>query len=100
MKMNISVSSVSIWLLLQPLLLDCDNCEEIHLGDCPVHGPLLSLDPSSGHDEASKIANASLCIFATQFIPHGVRFGPYEGKRVLKEDLIKVEDINYMWEVL
>ena len=96
MKMNISVSSVSIWLLLQPLLLVCEDFEEF--GDCPVHGPLLTLDPSSGHDEASlqyttlfvpseltvkpsKIANAGLGIFATQFIPRGVRFGPYEGRR-------------------
>ena len=117
MKMNISVSSVSIWLFLQPLLLVCDNCEEIHHGDCPVYGPLLTLDPSTGHDEASlqyttvfvpseltvkpsKIANAGLGVFATQFIPRGVSFGPYEGKRVLKEELTKGEDISYMWEVL
>ena len=53
MKMNISVSLVSIWLLLKIVLLVCDNCEEIHHGDCPVHGPLLTLDLSSGHDEAS-----------------------------------------------
>ena len=117
MKMNISVSSVSICLLLQLLLLVCDNCEEIHHGDCPVHGPLLTLDSSSDHDEASlqyttvfvpveltvkpsKIANAGLGVFATQFIPRGVRFGPYEGKRVLKEELTEGEDTSYLWEVL
>ena len=117
MKMNISVSSVSIWLLLRLLLLVCEDCEEIHHGDCPVHGPLLTLDPSSSHDEASlqyttvfvpseltvkpsKIANAGLGVFATQFIPRGVRFGPYEGRRVLKEELTKGEDTSYMWEVL
>ena len=117
MKMNISVSLVSIRLLLQLLLLVCDNCEEFHHGDCPVHGPLLTLDPSSGHDEAflqyttlfvpseltvkpCKIPNAGLGVFAKQFIPRGVMFGPYEGKRVLKEELIKCEDISYMWEVL
>ena len=118
MKMNISVSSVSICLLLQLLLLVCDNCEEFHHGDCPVHGLLLTLDSSSGHDEASlqytnvfvpveltvkpsKIPTiAGLGVFATQFIPHGVRFGPYEGRRVLKEELTKGEDTSYMWEVL
>ena len=117
MKMNIFVSLVSIWLLLQLLLLVCDNCEEIHLGNCPVHGPLLTLDPSSGHDEASlqyttlfvpseltvkpcKIPNAGLGVFAKQFIPCGVRFGPYEVRRVLKEALTKGEDTSYMWEVL
>ena len=117
MKMNISVSLVSIWLLLQLLLLVREDCEEIHHGDCPVHGPLLTLDSSSGHDEASvqyttvfvpvkltvkpsKIANAGLGSFVTQFIPCGVRFGPYEGRRVLKEELTKGEDTSYMWEVL
>ena len=117
MKMNISVSLVSIWLLLQLVLLVCDNCEEFHHGDCPVHGPLLTLDLSSGHDEASlqytsvfvpseltvkpsKIANAGLGVFATQFIPRGVRFGPFEGRRVLKEELTEGEDTSYMWEVL
>ena len=115
MKMNIFVSSVSIRLLLKLLLIVCDNCEEFYLGDCPVHGPLLTLNHSSGHDEASlqytsvfvpseltvkpsKIANAGLGVFAKQFIPRGVRFGPYEGKRVLKEELTK--DTSYMWEVL
>ena len=117
MKMNISVSSVSIWLLLQLLLLVCGDCEEFHHGDCPVHGPLLTLDPSSGHDEASlqyttvffpseltvkpfKIANAGLGVFATQFIPRRFRFGPYEGRRVLKEELTEGEDTSYMLEVL
>ena len=117
MKMNIFVSLVSIRLLIKLVLLDCDNCEEIHHGDCPVHGPLLTLDPSSGHDEASlqyttvfvpaeltvkpsKIANAGLGVFATQFIPRGVRFGPFEGRRKLKEELTEGEDTSYMWEVL
>ena len=115
MKMNISVSSVSIWLFVQLLLLVCEDCEEIHHGDCPVHGPLLTLDPSNdGHDEASlqyttvfvpseltvkpsMIPNAGLGVFATQFIPRGVRFGPYKGRRVLKEELTEGEDTRYMF---
>ena len=117
MKMNISVSSISIRLLLRLLSLVCQDCKEFHHGDCPVHGPLLTLDSCSSHDEASlqyttvfvpseltvkpsKIANAGLGVFATQFIPRGVRFGPYEGRRVLKEELTKGEDTSYMWEVL
>ena len=58
----------------------------------PVHGHLLTLDPYSDHDEASlqytttvfvlakltvkpsKIPNAGLGVFTTQFLPHGVRF--------------------------
>ena len=98
------------------MLLVCEDCNEFHHGDCPVHGPLLTLGPSDGHDEASlqyttvfvpdeltvkpfKIRNAILSVFATQFIPRRVRFGPYEGRRVLK-DLTKGEDTSYMWEVL
>ena len=117
MKMDISVSSVSIWLLLQLSLLVCEDCDEFYHGDCPIHGPLLTLDPSSGHDETSlqyttvfipseltvkpsKIPNGGLGVFATQFIPRRVTFGPYEGKRVLKEELTKGEDTSYMWEVL
>ena len=97
------------------MLQVCEDCEEFH--HCHIHGPLLTLDPSSGHDEASpqyttvfvpseltvkpfKIPNAGLRVFATQFIPHRVRFGPYEGRRVFKEELTKGEDTNYMWEVL
>ena len=38
---------------LQLSLLDCEVCKEFHHGVCPVHGPLLTLDPSSGLDEAS-----------------------------------------------
>ena len=120
MKMNISVSSVSfnmVTSILQLSLLVCKDCEDIHHGDCPIHGPLLTLDPSSGHDEASlqyttvfvpaeltikpsKIPNTGLGVFATQFIPRRFTFGPYEGRRVLKEELTEGEDTSYMWEVL
>ena len=48
----------------------------------------------------SKIPNAGLGVFATQFIPRRVRVGPYEGRRVLKEELTKREDTSYMWEVV
>ena len=37
-------------------------------------------------------------MFANEFIPRGVRFGPYEGKRVPKTDLNE-RDTSYMWEV-
>ena len=31
----------------------CEDCSELHKGDCPVRGPMLMLDSASGHDEAS-----------------------------------------------
>ena len=37
-------------------------------------------------------------MFANEFIPRGVRFGPYEGKRVPKTELNDT-DTSYMWEV-
>ena len=99
-----------MWLLLQLSLVVCEDCEEFHHGDCLVHGPLLTLDPSSSHDEASlqytpaeltvKLSKIPNAVFATQFIPRGVRFGPYEGRRLLKEELTKGENTSYMWEVL
>ena len=101
-------------IIVQLLFSDCEDCEEIHHGDCPVHGPLQILD-SSGFDEASKyyttlpipreltvkpsgIPKAGLGVFANEFIPRGVRFGPYEGKRVPKTEL-NDRDTSYMWEV-
>ena len=38
-------------------------------------------------------------MFAKEFIPRGVKVGPYEGGIVFKEDLDDVEDTSYMWEV-
>lgn len=40
-----------------------------------------------------------LGVFAKEFIPRGVKVGPYEGGIVFKEDLDDVEDTSYMWEV-
>ena len=48
----------------------------------------------------TKIPNAGLGVFATQFIPCRFTFGPYKGRRVLKEELTEGEDTSYMWEVL
>ncbi len=81
-----------------------------------MHGPLKQLDLSTGYDECSKsytsvtvpcgftvktssLTGAGLGVFAVEDIPKGVRFGPYEGMRVLKSDLIDTCDTSYMWEV-
>ena len=42
---------------------------------------------------------SGLGVFAKEFIPRGVKVGPYEGTTVLKEDMYDIEDTSYMWEV-
>ena len=94
----------------------CEDCEELHHGDCPIHGPLGTLDPTSGLDQdsiaftnvpvpaeltvkTSTIPDAGLGVFAKQFISRSVKVGPYEGKRVFKDEMEYVEDTSYIWEV-
>ena len=94
----------------------CDDCNTLHHGDCPIHGPLKLLDASEGLDEASitythlpvpkpltvkpsSITGAGLGVFTDQFIPKGVRVGPYEGRRVDKQDMGDLHSTAYIWEV-
>lgn len=102
--------------LHNPPLPDCDVCGELYQGDCPVHGSLLALDTSCGYDEdslaftnvpvpfdltvaPSSIPGAGLGVFAKALIPCGVRFGPYKGRKVMKEALHHDVETSYMWEV-
>ena len=39
-----------IWNLLSAV---CEDCEELYDGDCPIHGPLRTLDASAGWDHDS-----------------------------------------------
>ena len=98
------------------LCLVCDDCDKSYHGDCPVHGPLISLDESQGcdHDselfstlpvpqqvtvKMSSIMNAGKGVFATEFIPRRTRIGPYKGEVVQKEDVTNKTDTSYFWEV-
>ena len=47
----------------------------------------------------SQIPLAGLGVFSTTTIPAGVRFGPYQGKRVQNEEVNEETDTSYMWEV-
>ena len=84
--------------------LVCDDCNQLHHGECPVFGPLSELDSTAGHDQASlaytqlpvpaqltvrpsQIPGAGLGVFATTSIDKGVRMGPYKGKLVDKDDM-------------
>jgi len=95
----------------------CDDCDKSYHGDCPVHGPLISLDESRGWDQDSKfftsvpvplqvtvkmssIKNAGKGVFAKELIPRRTRIGPYKGEVVEKEDVTDETDTSYFWEVL
>ena len=98
------------------LCVDCEECGQINRGDCPVHGPLTPLDETAGRDEESSkftsmfvpkqltlkesaIPNAGVGVFAKEFIPNGVRCGPYQGSAVPKDEVSSGVDTAYMWEV-
>ena len=86
------------------LLIVCDDCNELYHGVHTVHGPLSELDPTAGDDQASLvytqlpvpaqltvrpsvIPGAGLGVFAVSRIKKGVRVGPYEGRKVTREDM-------------
>ena len=96
--------------------LVCEECEDFYYGDCPVHGSLLPLaDKTDGYSDTNKsqaslpdgleiresnIPDAGLGVFAMQPFECGIRFGPYQGKK-MRCDIPKVDfDTSYMWEVL
>ena len=81
-----------------------------------MHGPLQVLDETSAFDEDSKqysvtpipaqftvklsgIPNAGNGVFAKQFIPKGIRIGPYRGKPIPKDDMDQLYNTSYLWEV-
>ena len=45
------------------------------------------------------IVLSGLGVFAKQFVPRGLKVGPYEGSVVFKEDMEDIDDTSYMWEV-
>ena len=48
---------------------------------------------------SSSIPNAGLGVCAKQHIPIGTWIGPYEGKRLLPEDVTQETDTSFLWEV-
>ena len=98
-------------------LLVCEECQDLHYGDCPVHGPLEVIEdrPEDGNSNLSsavaslpavlKISNslipdAGLGVLSTTEIPKGVRFGPYKGKKIGWQHITDETNTSYMWEVL
>ena len=102
---------------LHASILVCEECGDFNFGDCPVHGPLLPVDdtkPSEVGEGISKarstlppvleilestIEGAGLGVFATEPIEIGIRFGPYQGKKVHRSAIKDENNSGYMWEV-
>ena len=95
----------------------CDDCEDLHYGDCPVHGPLNIIEdnilgeisdlsaavastPEVLRIGPSSIPGADLGVFSTTLIPKGVRFGPYKGGKIGWENITDKTNTSYFWEVL
>jgi len=94
----------------------CEDCDEFYFGECTVHTSMLFLAdktqntsddkkslatlPDGLEIKESLIPNAGLGVFATQKFDVGVRFGPYQGKKV-RPDIPRDDiDTSYMWEIM
>ena len=96
--------------------LVCEECQDLHCGNCPVHGPLQiivdeTMEENSNLSSAvaslppvlkisqSSIPGAGSGVFSASEIPKGVRFGPYKGKKIGREHISDETNTSYMWEV-
>ena len=96
--------------------LVCEDCNDFHYGDCPVHGPLQIIEdkpreenpdvsaavaslPASLKISDSSIPGAGLGVFSTSEIPKGVQFGPYKGMKIGWENITEDRNTSYCWEV-
>lgn len=96
--------------------LVCDDCEDLHYRDCPVHGPLHAIEDNILEESSklsvavastpevlrigpSSIPGAGLGVFSTTLIPKGVRFGPYKGEKIGWENMTDKTNTSYFWEV-
>ncbi len=109
---------IFIFLILSKiyLLTVCEDCNDLYHGDCPVHGPLGTLDLTSGVDQDSMrytdvpipaeltvhpsiIPEAGLGVFAKKLIARNIKVGPYKGKKLTVFEMEDVQDTSYIWEV-
>ena len=96
--------------------LDCEECEQFYYDQCPIHDTMIpvadkmnkgckSVDysratlPDGLEIKKSTIPEAGLGVFTKQSFNIGVRFGPYEGKKVRPDIPRSTVDTSYMWEV-
>ena len=114
---SLVLSSYETFKLIFLYCLDCEECQDLHYGDCPVHGPLQiivdkTMEENSNFSSAvaslpsvlkisqSSIPGAGLGVFGASDISKGVRFGPYKGKKIGWEHISDETNTSYMWEVV
>ena len=103
--------------LIYIISLVCEECADFNYGDCPIHGPLIAIEDSDFNEsskvnskaraslpkgleiKASNIQDAGEGVHATECIKTGLRFGPYQGKKVHRSLVHDGRDTSYMWEV-
>ncbi len=99
-KINVSISG-------------CEDCQAEYEGDCPVCGPLIVIQdkpvcagdpqhaaktiPDMLYIADSSIPGAGSGVFAREPIQKAVRYGPYQGKKVVDEE--EAHSSGYSWEV-
>ncbi|XP_032234937.2 zinc finger protein 883 isoform X2 [Nematostella vectensis] len=95
--------------------LFCEECQDLHYGECPIHGPLQAIAdnattsstqttaratlPHCLEIKTSSIPNAGLGVFSKSRIAKRVMFGPYKGTKVKLSDEQMENDTSYMWEI-
>ncbi|XP_069703511.1 histone-lysine N-methyltransferase PRDM9-like [Periplaneta americana] len=90
----------------------CDDCDQEWEGDCPFHGPLTVIEdvkvPANMKDptRAERTVPPMLCIaqsgirgagcgvWTKQLLSKGLRFGPYEGAKVMSANTS-----GYCWQI-
>ena len=91
----------------------CEECDELHFGNCPVYGELEPLDetemktnslstipiPKHLSLKVSPIPNAGLGIFAREIIPTRTRMGPYAGTLVKGSVDDFPNESEYLWQI-
>ncbi|XP_048581282.1 uncharacterized protein LOC5518712 [Nematostella vectensis] len=95
----------------------CDECDQLYKGHCPVHGPLEWIPHSKAISSAhyspcvaslpdgllmkeSTIPEVEMGVFAARIIQKRVMFGPFQGKRVLPQQLISGQNLTFAWDLL
>ena len=91
----------------------CEECDDMHFGDCPLYGELEPLKESEMKTNSlssipvpkqlclrmSSIPNAGLGIFARETIPIRTRMGPYGGTLVKGSADDFPNESEYLWQI-